>query len=210
MKITEKLSKIIATVAITAGIVLTVTVPAFAAGKHTVTFMYGTKTYQTTVDDGCDVIPPSDTYVPGYVFTGWAGSIKNIKSDMIIMGSYVQVPQQVLQAQAAAAAQQAQIQVAPVTVPDYTVGYNVQFVDGLTNEVVWNQRVSAGADATPPEIPHHDGYHFDRFDGSFTKVTSDRRITILYDHDFYDYDWDDDYNDLMLRLIIADQLGLLD
>ena len=130
MKLFNKCSKIIISTLVAVNVFMATAVPTFAAGnKHTVTFMYGTKVYQTVVDDGCTALPPTDTYVPGYIFAGWVGQTTNVKSDMTILGAYAKVEDQ-------APAQQA-----PATSTEY---YDVKFVDGLTGAQYYSERVPKG------------------------------------------------------------------
>lgn len=201
MNIIKKFSKAILATAVAACVLSTTAIPTFAAGKHTVTFMYGTKCVQQVVDDGCNALPPTDTYAPGFVFTGWVGNTVNVKCDSIVYGSYVKVPTQ-------------PVAPAPVIQPSVPnicpTTYQVVFKDGLTGAEFYHQTVSAGADATGPEVPHHDGYHFDHFDGSFTNVTSDRTITAIYEMDYYDTCWNEDFERLTHELWLADLLGLYD
>ena len=55
---------------------------------HTVTFLYGTKTFPEPVFHGANAIAPTDTYIEGYTFLGWVGNIYNVTEDRIILGSY--------------------------------------------------------------------------------------------------------------------------
>ena len=61
---------------------------AAAPKVHTVTFLYGTKSFAEPVVDGGNAIAPTDTYVAGYSFMGWVGSLTNVTEDRIILGSY--------------------------------------------------------------------------------------------------------------------------
>lgn len=68
--------------------------PADALAKtktHTVTFFYGTKSFAEPVAHGGIAIPPVDTYVPGYNFTGWVGNLFNVTEDRIVLGAYAKV-----------------------------------------------------------------------------------------------------------------------
>lgn len=174
MDIIRRIAKSILALSIVAAMVVGYTVPAKAAAKHTVTFLYGTKQYVTTVEDGCNAAPPTDTYVPGYIFAGWAGNATNVKSDLVICAAYIKVDDP------------APAPATPAQTPQ-TKTYTVTFVDSLTGVEYWHQTVSEGANANPPEVPHHDGYHFDRYDGDYTNVTSDRRISALYGMDAWDW-----------------------
>lgn len=191
MSIFKKLSKSIVSVALALTMVVGMTVPAFAGAMHKVTFMYGTKQYVINVEDGCTALPPTDTYIPGYNFMGWVGNFTNITTDTIILGAYDKVQDPVP---------------TPAPAPsDQT--YEVKFVDTLTGAVYYHQTVSAGADATPPEIPYHSGYHFDGYDGSFTNVTSDRTVYCKYGWDAY---YHDDYDDWWWLYEDTDNFGYYD
>lgn len=172
MQVLKRFAKTVTAVAASVAVLVSTCVPTYAAGKHTVTFLYGTKSYVTTVDDGCSVLPPSDTYVPGYIFAGWVGNATNVTSDQTILGAYVKVDQT---PQPAPDQQQQQQQ---------TRTYRVRFVDSLTGNEYYSEDVREGGDANPPEVPHHDGYHFHEYNGSYTNVTSDCTITAMYDLDF--------------------------
>lgn len=178
MNVVKKIVKSFIATALVVALVVGISVPTLAATKHSVTFMYGPKSYVVTVDDGCSVMPPTDTYVPGYIFAGWVGNATNVTEDRIILGAYTKVDQP---APAPVAQQEAPT----------TKVYTVKFVDSLTGNTYWTQTVSEGAYANPPEVPHHEGYHFDRYDGDYTNVTSDRTITALYGMDAWD--WHDEY-----------------
>ena len=178
MKFLKKLSKALVATALSATLLILSVSPAYAAGTHTVTFMYGAKQVVQTVADGCNATLPTDTYVAGYNFLGWVGDASNVTSDRIIIGAYAKdVPE--TPAEAAAT-------------PSVGKTYTVRFVDGLTGGQYYKQVVSEGADANPPEVPHHDGYHFEGYSDSFTNVHSDKTIICNYDWDYY---YHDDYDD---------------
>ena len=176
----KKISKIIVAVTLCATMIATTAVPVLAAGKHTVIFNYGAKQVVQIVDDGCNAIPPTDTYCPGYNFLGWAGDATNVTSDRVLYGAYAKIEAPLPATQPAQPA-------APVKT------YTVRFVDTLTGAEYYKQVVSEGADANPPEIPHHPGYHFDGYSDSYTNVTSDRTIYVRYG---WDYGYHDDFDDL--------------
>lgn len=177
MNVVKKITKTVVAMMCAAAVFVSTAVPTFAAAKHTVTFLYGTKSYQVVVDDGCTALPPTDTYVPGYIFAGWVGNATNVKSDITILGAYTKIvdPQPAPQSQPA---------------PSSSNTYTVRFVDTITGAEYYRQTVSEGADANPPDVPHHDGYHYEGYDGDFTHVTSDRTIYVRYGWDFGD--WHDD------------------
>ena len=175
---TRKSGKIFTSIVLIVALTVLLTVPVLAAGKHTVTFIYGTKVQQVQVDDGGMAILPTDTEIPGYVFLGWVGNAMNVTEDRTLLGAYSKVD---TPAQPTSAA----------TTQDTGVTYKVKFVDGLTGANYYNQTVSAGADANPPEIPHHEGWHFDHYEGNYQCVNSDRTITVIYEEDWYwvDHPW---------------------
>lgn len=174
MNIFKRISKTLTALATAVAVLGATAIPTFAAVKHNVTFMYGAKVYTVAVEDGCNATPPTDTYVPGYIFSGWVGNATNVKSDQIILGAYVKVDQPAP---------------TPTPAPQQCKTYEVRFVDSLTGNEYYRQTVSEGADANPPEVPHHDGYHFEQYDGCYFNVDSDRTITALYELDWY---WHDD------------------
>lgn len=181
----KKLIKIFVAFNVAVAILLGLSVPTLAAQKHKVTFIYGTKSYVAVVDEGCTALPPTDTYVPGYVFMGWVGNSTNVKSDLTILGAYSRVD--------TPAPIPAPAPTPAPALPQQSRTYCVKFVDSLTGGTYWNQTVSEGADANPPEVPYHTGYHFDGYDGTFTNVHSDRTIYARYGRDFGD--WHDDPED---------------
>lgn len=194
MRLFEKCSKVIASMVVTISLLVIAAVPVFASSNHTVTFMYGTKVYQTVVADGCTALPPTDTYVPGYIFAGWVGNSTNVKSDMTILGAYLKVD---APAPAPAPAQQD---------TDTTQYFDVKFVDGLTGAEYYSERVPAGGSCNPPEVPHHDGYHFDHYDGSYDNVYDCHTVTVIYDQDYYDTDWQDALG-ITMKLYYLKQTG---
>lgn len=170
MSLFSKISKVLVVSAIVGFITFTTAIPTFAAAKHNVSFIYGTNIYSTSVNDGGTVMPPVDTFVPGYVFAGWVGSSINVKTDTIILGAYVPI--------------------APISVSTPVVNntssnkggqFNeVRFLDTVTNTIYNTQIVEFGKSAKEPELPKHDGYHFARYDGDFICVTDVRTIVAVY------------------------------
>lgn len=173
MKILNKLSKLLVATAVTGFVLFTLSIPAFAATKHNVSFIYGTKIYTTSVKDGGTVAPPVDTFVPGYIFAGWVGSSVNVKSDVVILGAYVPVAQ--------------------IATPAPAVVYNnsssngggsstneVKFVENVFHREYSIQTVEYGRSAKEPAKPQIEGYHFVRYDGDFICVTGYRTIVAVY------------------------------
>ena len=175
MKILNKLSKLFVATAIAGFVLVATAIPTFAAAKHNVSFIYGTKIYTTSVKDGGTVAPPVDTYVPGYIFAGWVGSSINVKSDVTILGAYVPVAPTP----------------APTPVynnPSYTGNRGgstneVRFLDNYTGQIYNIQIVDFGKSAKEPEIPKHEGYHFAGYDGDFICVTNIRTIVAKFHRD---------------------------
>ena len=231
-----------------------------AAGTHTVVFQYGSKTFTEQVVDGCAAQPPTDTYMEGYTFVGWITDFSCVKSDMVILGAYINsdaVTSNVTTTQGSSyTAKVNNNKTAPMpnisglktgtpgkycavhwyngwtgqlirddlvpygstitNIPDPTTGglefsgwegdwtyvtedraikgwyfqtHKVEFVDTLTGSVFNTQNIRNGENAKQPEIPHHNGWHFDYYEGDWENVTSDRKIYIHYEEDWY---WADD------------------
>lgn len=59
-----------------------------AAGTHTVTFLYGTKSNVQQVAHGANAVIPTDIQLWGYTFGGWIGDVTNVTEDRIILGAY--------------------------------------------------------------------------------------------------------------------------
>lgn len=58
--------------------------------------------------------------------------------------------------------------------------YEVVFYDTIGRRNIATERVLVGLDAKPPVTPTHRGYVFDRYSASFTKVSSDLKINLIY------------------------------
>lgn len=136
-----------------------------------VTFMNGdTVFYTDTVEENAAVAAPEtdpkkdadDTYT--YTFKGWsltedgepvAGLEQNVTSNLTYYAVYdrTEIP------------------------PLY---YTVEFVDGVTDEVIDTQSVAAGEDAEPPVPPVHEGYTFKEWDGDYTAISRFTTITAVY------------------------------
>ena len=61
----------------------------------------------------------------------------------------------------------------------YAVAYTVRFVD-WDGELLKNEQVAKGKDATPPEDPVRTGYNFTGWDKDYTNVQSDLTVTAQY------------------------------
>jgi len=104
-----------------------------------------------TVSYGGSVVPPDNPTNKGYVFTGWDSSD----------GSYTYVTKNVR-----------------VTAL-YAQLFTVEFVD-WDGTVLKFETVSYGGSVVPPDNPANEGYVFMGWDGSYTNIQSDTRITALY------------------------------
>lgn len=166
----KRIGKLTVSFLVTLLLVVVFALPVFAGNKHTVTFYYGTKVNAVTVDHGGRAVLPTDTAVPGYIFIGWIGNAENVTEDRIIMGAYTKIDQVPT----------------PATSTQQQEGtYTVKFVDSLTGATYFVAKVNSGEDVYPPEIPHHEGWHFDYYDGSYQKVDSDRTVTVHYEEDWF-------------------------
>lgn len=189
-------SKRIALFITTMALVVATCTPVFAkTPKHTVTFIYGAKQVVTTVSHGKNAKVPTDTYVPGFSFIGWVGNAANVTEDRIILGAYMPAGNPNFQVTPEVPVPTPITPPAPTPAPTWDTTYRVHFIDGLTGEEYYGQTVSDGADANPPEVPHHDGYHFEYYDGSYTNVHNECTVTACYEkdeehyHDTYDKQW---------------------
>ena len=172
---------------------------------HIVTFMYGTKTEKIEVDDGDTVIPPDDTFVPGYVFVGWTDSLKKIKSDKVICGIYNKTTGMV------ANPLMTKAYVTSISTYSYASGKKytnnlsagwpvswktkyedllvgeegktcaVHWYNGLTGELWKTDLVEYGTSlAGPINDPCVNGYTFVGWDGSWQNITEDRCISAQF------------------------------
>ena len=61
---------------------------AYAKVMHNVTYIYGPKSVTVQVAHGKNAPVPTDTDVPGFVFTSWIGSAANVTEDRAIRAWY--------------------------------------------------------------------------------------------------------------------------
>ncbi len=166
------------------------TIDTYAAVKHNVTYIYGTKMTTVTVDHGQNAPVPADTYVPGYQFVAWVGNAANVTEDRIILGGYMK-----------------DAPVSPIaTVPVYTKKVNSnksapwpewwstinlpKGVPGKTCAVHWYNEwngelwktdiIPYGSSLPTPADPCLSGYDFAGWEGDWTNVTEDRAIGACY------------------------------
>jgi len=115
--------------------------------------------------EGLDATAPIEPYHPNYEFLGWDQDYANVKSDMTVTATYRFTgnnnPNN------------------PNPEPQPTM-YTVTFVDGDTNKTISKVQVAEGKSATAPTPPKHEDRLFDKWDGEYTKVTSNRTVTAVY------------------------------
>lgn len=104
-----------------------------------------------TVNYGQDATPPEDTTNPGYVFTGWESSYKNITWDTDVYADYL--PKNVC---------------------------TVQFAD-YDGRILKKQYVARGGTAVPPAAPAREGYVFSGWNKSYEYVVTDMTVTAVYE-----------------------------
>ena len=75
----------------------------------------------------------------------------------------------------------------PLDPPPVTPTHTVTFKDGYTGGTISTATVNHGGTAALPTPPDHsgEGYHFVRWDGDNTNVTSDRTVTAMYEINKY-------------------------
>lgn len=125
--------------------------------EYIVTFMdYDATILKTeSVRKRDNATPPFVSPRNGYTFVGWDGSYTNISADVTLIAQY-------------------QKQVSEVTT------YTVTFMDHNGN-VLKTEIVEEGKSASAPVEPSRDGYVFAGWDKVFDNVTSELKVTALYD-----------------------------
>lgn len=66
--------------------------------------------------------------------------------------------------------------------------HKVTFIDALTGAEFNTQYVRDGEDASLPQAPHHNGYHFEGISGDYRNVREDRKIYVYFDSDYSYHD----------------------
>lgn len=166
------------------------TVKVQAAAVHNVTFQYGSKTYVTQVADGGTAIPPTDTYVPGYVFSGWVGNATNVKSDVVIIGAYIKTDAVTTNYSEPANTQYNYKVNSNVSAPAINAGglkqgvagqyCAVHWYNGVTGQIIRDDLIPYGTSVANIPDPSFSGYDFTGWEGSWENVTSDRYIKAWY------------------------------
>ena len=145
---------------------------------HTVTFKDGytggTISTATVNHGGTAALPtPPDHSGDGYHFVRWDGDNTNVTSDRTVTAMY--------------------------EINKYTV----TFKDGFTGGTISTATVNHGGTAALPTPPDHsgDGYHFARWDGNNTNVTSDRTVTAMYEINQYVVTFVDGFNNEVISQV---------
>ena len=165
-----------------------------AKAMHNVTYIYGAKSVTVPVAHGQNAPIPSDTDVPGYVFTGWVGNAANVTEDRIILGAYSRVganPNPVANVRSYTTSYKKVNANKTAPWPEWWKDLNLQKgVPGQTCAVHWynghngelwkTDIVPYGASLPNPTDPCIAGYDFVGWEGDWTNVTEDRAIRAWY------------------------------
>lgn len=167
--------------------VLIMTVSADAKVKHTVTFMYGTKTNVQQVVDGGNAVIPTDTAVNGFTFLGWTDSAFNVKADKLILGMYTNNTPLATATTASSNVKKVNDNKSAPFMPwwDGTKGVPgvtcvVRWYNGSTNEVWKTEVVPYGSSLPDPADPCFDHLEFIGWEGDWKNITEDRAIRAWY------------------------------
>lgn len=167
--------------------VLIMTVSVDAKPKHTVTFMYGTKTNVQQVVDGGNAVIPTDTAVNGFTFLGWTDSAFNVKTDKLILGMYTNNTPYATATNASSNIKKVNDNTSAPFMPwwDGTKGVPgvtcvVRWYNGSTNEVWKTEVVPYGSSLPDPADPCVDHLEFIGWEGSWKNITEDRAIRAWY------------------------------
>ncbi len=179
------------------------------AKEHTVIFKYGTKQKEFKVKDGESVDPPTDTFVPGYIFVNWTAEAKNVKKDMVILGGYritlgepklpiktIPYVDSIITTYTTSGLKYNDNKSAgwPIawetTHPDLVMGEEgvtccVHWYNGMTGEL-WKTDVCEYGTSLPYPIadPYMEGYEFAGWEGSWVNITEDRTIAAQFNKVF--------------------------
>ncbi|MCR5268335.1 MAG: InlB B-repeat-containing protein [Lachnospiraceae bacterium] len=161
--------------------------PAQAKAKHTVTFIYGTKTNVQQVPDGGNAIVPTDTGIVGYTFLGWTDTCMNVKADKLILGMYVNNTPYAAATNSTSNIKKVNDNTSAPFLPwwDGTKGVPgvtcvVRWYNGHNNELWKTQVVPYGSSLPDPADPCVEGYEFVGWEGSWKNITEDRAIKAWY------------------------------
>lgn len=166
-----------------------VKVQADVAPQHLVVFVYGTNIHAQYVPHGGNAVVPTDTSLAGYIFNGWTANTTNIQTDMIILGAYTQIEQNVQWYESTTGTRINNNTSAPF--PDWWKDLNlpkgepgvtcaVHWYNGWTGEYWKTDMIPYGASLPTPQDPCIDGLEFTGWEGDWTNVTEDRAIKAWY------------------------------
>ena len=166
-------------------------VSAKRGATHNVTYVYGMKSVTVPVAHGANAPQPTDTYVPGYDFTGWVGNPNVVTEDRVILGAYnkVNLPSYTAQTNFFQTPKATNATSAPA--PEWWSTLNMKKgVPGQTCAVYWYNGwngelwkvdiVPYGATLPTPAAPCLDGFEFVGWEGDWTNITEDRVIRAWY------------------------------
>ena len=165
----------------------------FAKGRksvHNVTYIYGMNSVTVQVSHGANAPVPTDTYVPGYQFSGWVGNYNNVTEDRVILGAYAQnIPVQQMQTVQQYTERWGNAKSAPwpswwstINLPKGVPGKTcaVHWYNEWNGEIWKTDIVPYGSSLATPPNPCIAGYDFSGWEGDWTNVTEDRAIGATY------------------------------
>ena len=136
--------------------------PVYYTVKFVVDPAKGTATGELdqTIASGKDAVAPTVVPQDGWNFTGWDKSFSRVTSDLTVTAQFEEVK--------------------PEPEPVYcTVKFVVDSAKGTATGAL-EQRVESGKGATAPTVAANEGWVFDGWDRSFSKVTSDITVTAQF------------------------------
>ncbi len=132
---------------------------------YNVTFIDGVNKNELKVERvlvGKGATAPLTIEHDGYTFTGWDVDYTRVLSDLTVTANYIKNN---------------------VEEPVQVKFYKVTFVDGEDNNVIKSVNVQEGFSATAPTAPTHQNKLFEKWDGAYTNVRSNRTVTAKYTDD---------------------------
>ena len=122
-----------------------------------------TGTLSQQVESGKSATAPTVTANEGWEFTGWDKAFDNVTSDLTVTAKFAEY--------------------IPPVVPDpvyYTVSFVVDETKGTATGSL-SQQVESGMGAVAPTVSAKEGWEFNGWDKSFSKVTSDITVTAKFE-----------------------------
>ena len=126
---------------------------------YTVTFTSGTHgiinngTAVQTINYGGNATAPTTTANPGWTFTGWDTAFTNVTSNLTVTAQY--------------------------NINTYTITFSAG-AHGIINSGTAVQTINYGGNAVAPTLTINPGWFFNRWDKSFTNVTSNFTVNALF------------------------------